>query len=159
MRKFAVPFAVIALTCLELSAETAPPFSISSFGTFIQDFDTLASTGSSSSTPEGWGFAETGTNANITYSAGTGSSNSGETFSFGATGSTERAFGGLLSGSVIPTIGAHFKNETGGTITTLTISYTGEQWRLGASGRGADRLDFQYSTTATSLSRSTRRRS
>jgi hypothetical protein len=29
--------------------------------------------------------------------------------------------------------------------------YTGEQWRLGQSGRGADRLDFQYNLTTTSL--------
>ena len=34
------------------------------------------------------------------------------------------------------------------------ISYTGEEWRLGTSGR-ADRLDFQISTDATSLTTGT----
>lgn len=157
MRRFSIPLIVLALTCLDLSADTATPFSISSFGTFVQDFDTLASAGTSTSTPAGWGFAESGSNANTTYNTGTGSSNAGDTYSFGASGATDRALGGLQSGSLVPTVGAHFKNDTGGTITSLTISYAGEQWRLGALGssgtppRGPDRLDFQYSTSATSL--------
>src|SRR5262249_19766484 len=46
-------------------------------------------------------------------------------------------------------------NNTGFTITDLVISYTGEQWRLGTSGRGADRIDFQISTNATSLTSGT----
>lgn len=126
-------------------------FGLSSLGTtYNQNFDTLANSGASSVTPNGWNFSEAGVNANTTYSAGTGSSNTGETYSFGAAGSTERALGGLRSGNLIPLIGACFTNNTGSTINTLTLSYTGEQWRLGATGR-ADRLDFQYSTDATSL--------
>ncbi len=100
--------------------------------------------------PTGWDFFETGTNANTTYSAGTGSNNTGDTYSYGAASSTERAFGCLRSGSLIPRVGVQFTNSTGGVITTLAISYVGEQWRLGATGR-ADRLDFQLSTSATSL--------
>ena len=56
----------------------------------------------------------------------------------------------MQSGSLNPTIGASFTNNTGSTITELSISYTGEQWRLGTSGR-TDRIDFQLSTNATSL--------
>ena len=119
---------------------------------YVQDFNTLASSGTSSSLPAGWEFVEAGTNANTIYTAGTGSGNAGDTYSFGGAGSTERAFGGLQSGSLIPTIGAVFTNSTGQTITSLDISYTGEQWRLGATGR-ADRLDFQYSLDATILER------
>ncbi len=116
-----------------------------------QDFDTLALTGTSNTAvPTGWDFFETGTNANTTYSAGTGSINTGDTYSFGATSSTERAFGCLRSGSLVPRVGVQFTNSTGGVITTLAITYAGEQWRLGATGR-ADRLDFQLSTSATSL--------
>jgi len=100
-------------------------------------------------------FVETGTNANTTYTAGTGSSLTGDTYSFGATASTERAFGGLQSGTLVPTIGASFTNNTGGTIASLAIDYFGEQWRLGTAGRGPDRIDFQYSTNATSLSTGT----
>ena len=110
-----------------------------------EDFNSLASSGTSSATPTGWGFSESGTNANTTYTAGTGSSNTGDTYSFGT--NSDRALGGLQSGSLVPTIGAAFVNNTGTTITSLTITYTGEQWRLGATGR-TDRLDFQYSTYA-----------
>ncbi|HEY5884796.1 MAG TPA: C25 family cysteine peptidase, partial [Pyrinomonadaceae bacterium] len=62
-----------------------------------------------------------------------------------------RAFGGLQTGSLIPTVGAVFKNDSGTTITSLTISYTGEEWRLGDGSGRLDRLDFQISTDATSL--------
>jgi predicted extracellular nuclease len=117
---------------------------------YTQNFDTLASTGSSSVVPSGWSFVETGANANTTYTAGTGSSTAGDTYSFGAAASTERALGGLFSGSLTPTFGAGFTNSTGGTITSLDVAYTGEQWRVGTAAR-ADRLDFQYSTDATGV--------
>ena len=134
-----------------VSTALAAPISLTALDLgYTQDFDTLANTGTSSTLPAGWEFNESGTNANTTYTAGTGSSNAGDTYSFGAIASTERAFGGLQSGSLIPTIGAIFINNTGATITSLEIAYTGEQWRLGTTSR-SDRIDFQLSTNATSL--------
>lgn len=118
--------------------------------TYTQDFNTLISSGSSGTLPPGWVFSESGTNANTTYTAGTGSSTIGDTYSFGAILSAERAFGILQSGSLNPIIGASFTNNTGSTINEIAIEYTGEQWRLGESGR-EDRLDFQYSINASSL--------
>jgi len=115
-----------------------------------QDFNTLANSGTSGSLPSGWYFAETGPSSNTTYTAGTGSGNTGDTYSFGATSSSERALGGLRSNSLNPTIGFWVTNNTGSTITSILITYTGEQWRLGATGR-SDRLDFQYSLTATNI--------
>jgi predicted extracellular nuclease len=123
---------------------------------YTQDFDTLVSTGSSSTLPAGWDIAETGTNANTSYTAGTGSSATGDTYSFGATASVERAYGTLRSGSLVPVIGAGFTNDTGSQVSTLAIAYAGEHWRLGVTDRGAaDRLDFQYSLDATSLTSGT----
>jgi hypothetical protein len=120
-----------------------------------ENFDTLASSGTTNTAlPAGWAFYETSTNANTTYRADSGTGATGDTYSYGATGSSERAFGTLLSGTLVPTIGACFTNNTGAEITALTISYTGEQWRQGAAGR-QDRLDFQYSLDATSLSTGT----
>jgi len=144
------------LIALSLGAlATFGQVSITSLGTTVtQDFNTLATSGTSSTVPTGWAFLETGANANLTYTGGTGSSNAGETYSFGAAASTERAFGGLRSGSLVPVIGAQFTNNSGGTITSLSITYTGEQWRLGTLNR-ADRLDFQYSTNATALNAGT----
>ena len=137
------------------SGARAQCISYTTYGSaYAQDFNTLASTGTSSTTPAGWAFSESGTNANTTYTAGTGSSNAGDTYSFGASSNTERAFGGLFSSSLVPTLGACFTNDGGGPIISLAISYTGEQWRLGATGR-TDRLDFQYSLNATSLTTGT----
>jgi hypothetical protein len=145
-----------ALAALALLAPGALPaaaqVSIPSLGVPVsENFDTLASSGTSSTLPAGWAFAESGANANATYTAGTGSGTAGDTYSFGAASVAERAFGGLQSGALNPTIGAAFQNNTGGTITGLDVAYTGEQWRLGALAR-VDRLDFQYSLDATSLS-------
>jgi autotransporter-associated beta strand protein len=121
---------------------------------YSQDFDSLALTATSSSMPTGWLFSEAGSNADTTYAAGTGSVNTGNTYSFGSTSSAERAFGTLLSGSLTSTIGASFQNTTGLQLVDVRISYRGEQWRLGATSR-VDQLDFQYSTNATSLTTGT----
>lgn len=153
---------IVALMLMTLpmqSAGAAGNVSLTALGSaYTQDFNTLASSGTANTVvPNGWEFSESGTNANTTYRAGTGSDNTGDTYSFGATGNSERAFGGLRSGSLVPLIGAQFTNNTGGTITSLDVSYTGEQWRLGqnTTGRAADRLDFQLSTSATSLTTGT----
>src|SRR5262249_43187251 len=136
-------------------ALAAGAISLTTLGSpYTQNFDTLASAGTSSSGPNGWAFFGTGTNANALYTAGTGSSDTGDTYSVGAAGASDRAFGGLQSGSLVPTIGASFTNNTGSNITALFISYTGEQWRLGTSGR-TDRINFEISTDATSLSTGT----
>ncbi|MFD2720857.1 beta strand repeat-containing protein [Hymenobacter monticola] len=136
---------------------------------YTQNFNVLAATGTSSIVPVGFGFVETnvsGSGANNTYTAltitaaGGGSSGTGDTYSFGtsATGSTDRAFGSVRSGSLNPSFGFAFTNNTGATVTSLNVSYTGETYRLAGAtpARGtADRLDFQYSTNATSLTTGT----
>ena len=118
----------------------------------IEDFNTLANTGTSSALPIGWTFVETGTSANVnaSYSTGTGSSSAADTYSFGASGSSDRTFGMLRSGTLVSVIGASFRNETGTTITKLKISYTGKTWRVGTANR-ADRIEFSYSTDASAL--------
>lgn len=131
------------------AAETT--INLNTFGVAVpQNFDMLALSGTSSTLPTGWALSESGTNANTEYTANTGNLTTGDTYSYGATSNSERAFGTLQSSSNLATIGAGFTNRTTGTITALSISYTGEQWRLGATGR-ADRLDFQYSLNATGL--------
>jgi hypothetical protein len=135
---------------------TGAALTINSLGTaFTEDFDTLANSTASATLPTGWYLSESGGNADPTYTAGTGSGNAGDTYSFGSAASTDRALGGLQSGSLIPTFGAQLQNNTGTTITSLLIAYVGEMWRLGTSDRGADRLDFQYSLDATSLTTGT----
>ena len=81
------PSAALAAGSIELTALDVA---------YTQDFDTLTAApdgGTSEVLPNGWWLSEAGTNANTSYGVGTGSSNSGNTYSFGAAGSTERAFG------------------------------------------------------------------
>lgn len=132
--------------------------SITNIGSpYTQDFNGLANTGTANTVlPTGWLFSESGTGANTTYAADNGATTAGNTYSFGSISATDRAFGGLQSGSVTPTIGVGFTNNTGVAITTLTINYTGEQWRAGVASRTvADTLNFQYSLDATSLTTGT----
>lgn len=132
--------------------------------TYSQDFNglgTATSTGVTggdlsivSATLTGWYFSESGTSANTTITAGTGSSGTGDTYNFGAAAGANRTLGGLQSGTLIPSYGFYFINNTGGTIQSLTITYTGETWRVGTASR-PDEIDFQYSTDATSLTTGT----
>ena len=121
-----------------------------------EDFNSLDSTHNSTSStlPAGWYFLESGTNANGTYLVDDGSSQSGNTFSYGAQGSSERALGTLASNSLTSTIGAQLRNDSGATVVDLDISFFVEQWRLGTPG-GADVMAFAYSTSATSLNSGT----
>ncbi|HXH98292.1 MAG TPA: multicopper oxidase domain-containing protein [Gaiellaceae bacterium] len=131
--------------------------------TYTQDFNSLASTGSATTLPPGWHLFETGSGTpDSSYTADDGSSTAGDTYSYGpssgsSTTRAERALGSLRTSSVASTFGAAFTNTTGGTITSLAISYTGERWRKGQNGGSTnnDRLDFQYSVDATSLTTGT----
>ena len=118
-----------------------------------QNFDTIASTGTTGTLPAGFAINETGANADGAYAVGTGSSTAGNTYSFGTAGSSDRALGSLASGSLESTYGVLFTNALGSVITAFDIAYIGEQWRLGNSTD--DGLTFQYSTNATSLTTGT----
>jgi uncharacterized repeat protein (TIGR01451 family) len=154
----AAPF-ITSLLLSTVYADTGTgSISLTTFGSAVnENFDTLANAGTTNSTlPAGWYITEQGggTRDNEQYGGDNGASTTGDTYSYGATGGTERALGGLLSGTLIPFFGAKFTNNTGGTITSLDIGYTGEEWRLGAAAR-TDRIDFEISTDATDLTTGT----
>ena len=124
-----------------------------------ESFDTLSnSTSPSTQLPVGWYISEIGTGAAADgqYVVGTGSSNAGGAYSFGATATTDRALGSLGSGTVTPIqYGAQFTNNTGAVVTSLTVTYTGEMWRRGTATAGNEGLSFAYSVDATSLTSGT----
>jgi len=125
---------------------------------YTQDFNTLE-TGSSltyATLPNGWAIAEfgTSTSANGFYRAGNGSSNAGDTYSFGAASGTDRSLGAVASGTLTSHFGVKFTNNTGAVITGLNITYKGEQWR-DALASGRDTLSFAYSTVAANVSDTT----
>jgi hypothetical protein len=150
LRRVLLPMLVIAWCGNVASGQIL----LTNFGAaYLQDFNTLASSGTSSSVPANWAFVESGSSANTTYTAGTGSSGTGDTYSFGSTSSTERALGELSSGTLASTFGAGFQNNGTSPITRITLSYYGEQWRQASST--TDKLDFQISFDATSITTGT----
>ncbi len=133
--------------------------SLTTGAVYTQDFNTLSSTAASTTnnlTITGWFMTEQGGGArdNEQYTVDVGGSSTGDTYSYGAAASTDRALGSLRSGTLIPTFGAYFSNNTGRTIIALNISYTGEEWRLGTSSR-TDGINFEYSTDASALNMGT----
>lgn len=142
------------------ATSSAQSISLTQTGTpYTQNFDQLSNTAGSTTnnlTIPGWFLNETGGGArdNEQFAVDNGGSNTGDTYSYGSTGSTDRALGGLRTGTLLPVFGAFFTNDTGAPITSVQISYTGEHWRLGTTSR-TDQLTFSYSTNATSLTNGT----
>jgi uncharacterized protein len=150
-----LPHLFAALTMFGCSAQALAQVNLTSTSTaVVQNFDTLAATGTSAVLPTGWVLSETGTGAaaNGIYTAGTGTGNAGDSYSFGATAIAERALGSVRSGTVAAAYGAQLQNNTGGLLTGVQIAYTGEQWRIANTAAARDdRLLFEYSLDATSL--------
>jgi DNA/RNA endonuclease G (NUC1)/fibronectin type 3 domain-containing protein len=171
-------FAVVSFLCLlsaaPLTAQFKPALgnhprvldtgsgsiSLTTLGAAVtENFDTLSNTaGSTTNTalPAGWYITEQGGGArdNEQYGVDTGGSTTGDIYSYGAAASTDRALGALRSGTLIPFYGAKYTNNTGATITSLVVAYTGEEWRLGTAAR-TDQINFEYSLTATDLTTGT----
>ena len=150
---------VLLLASFAVSAQCV---SLTTLGSaYTQNFDTLSNTAGSTTnglTITGWFMTETGGGArdNEQYAVDTGGSATGDTYSYGIAGDTNRALGQLRSGTLIPTFGACFTNNTGATIGALDFNYFGEQWRIGNTAAARDdRMDFQYSQDATSLTTGT----
>ena len=130
---------------------TLPEGALSLSSAYSQNFNSLISSGSTTwtngSTLSGWYSTRSGTGTSIV--ANDGSSNGGNLYSYGTT-STDRALGSVGSNGAGNFLwGARFFNDTGSTISTLSINYAGEQWRNSAAA--AQTVDFQYQLGATSL--------
>ena len=79
---FALVCAHVAIVQPEAVSASGTPVSLASTGIAVtENFNTLASSGTSSTVPTGWAFSEAGTNANTTYDSGTGSGTAGNTYS------------------------------------------------------------------------------
>lgn len=153
------PFQVVALALFALGDANAA-IALSNGVPYTQDFDTLPYLGSVNvkvTLPDYWTFSEAGSNADEIYAASTGIDATGGTYSYGSNLSfsrRDRAFGSLRNAACVSTFGASFTNNVGVGTIDISISYIGEQWRLGTTDR-TDRLNFQYSTNATSITTGT----
>lgn len=150
---------------------TAPAAVILTTTSYSENFDTTLSaasvTGAFSATigvqaavppggtSSGWDGAKiagTGTAA-MNFTVDNGGLNSGAIYSYGSTGSGERALGALASGSNSAAVGVELVNNTGKLITEVSISYLGEFWRSSTTTQNV--MTFGYlvgpSTSATYL--------
>jgi hypothetical protein len=153
------------LSASPLPARAAGSVSLTTIGAAsTQSFDGLSALGTTnaiSAAPGlgGWDLTESGgsTRDNEQYGTTTGSDANGDTYSFGTFASFgDRALGGLRGMTLTPVFGASFTNNTGVAIARLDVAYTGEMYRAGVLNRNAaDRLDFQLSLDATSLTTGT----
>lgn len=168
MRTISVAALALAATLSLGSAAMAQSVSYTG-GSYTQNFDTLATTGTTNAwangtTLNGW-YAVFGpaATANVTrdasttqttvYIADTGSSNSGGVHSHGVAGVnalTERALGSVGSGGWEGVYAVVIQNNTGADIIDFTLTYDGEQWRNGnPSPAAAHSLVFDYRIMAT----------
>ncbi|MCX6319658.1 MAG: T9SS type A sorting domain-containing protein [Bacteroidetes bacterium] len=159
MRKFIVFFFAL----LVYSFSNAQ-FNINAVATnYSQDFNTLTNGAwADNTTLNGW-YARTDATATIgTYGANTGTTTAGGLYAFGVTGTnppTERALGYASSNGFTGTagsqkgyIGWRLKNNTGASINSITVTWTGEEWRK-ENNAAAHTLELYYQTgtTVTSL--------
>ena len=147
-------FIVIAfLGFLLLSMNANAQLTMSTSGTYSQNFDGLinasSSTWTDNSTITNWYAQRTGTGTTIV--AGDGSSNAGGLYSFGTTSSTDRALGSVGSGNAAAgsfAYGILLQNTSGVTITDMKVSYTLEQWRNSAAAAQGDTFYYKIASSA-----------
>lgn len=124
-------------------------------GSYFQDFNTLINTGTGTwtdnSTLSNWYAQRSGTGTSIAADAG--SSTAGNLYSYGPTGDTDRALGSIGSGNTAAgnfAWGILLQNTSGVAITSLSIAYVGEQWRNSGAG-AAQTVAFYYQISASPI--------
>jgi endonuclease/exonuclease/phosphatase family metal-dependent hydrolase len=131
-------------------------------GTYSQNFDSLANSGTpawtDNSTLPGWYISKSALPSNVTsYTPGTGTSGTGAIYSFGtndANGITDRALGSVASGTPGNfAYGVRFTNDTGLAQSNITVSCTGEQWRNGGN-TSAQILAFSFLVSSNPITNS-----
>ena len=122
---------------------------------YTENFDGMGT--GSSQPPLGWnGGTLTGASttngviANVgSFSASTGNSTTSGNFNFGNSGGSDRSIGSLAASTTTRATQVLFANNTGFTITNLTISYDGEQWRDGGNTTSINSLGLTFSQAST----------
>lgn len=103
----------------------------------------------------GWTAINTTNGTTLSMGVTNGTSSTGNVYNVGAVGSEERAFGTLSDGSTNPAMGAVFTNNTGGTVSKISIQTKMEQWRESGNNAINETIAFSYSLDATSLNSGT----
>lgn len=121
-------------------------------GSHTQNFDALTTGGTwvDNSTIANWYSQRTGTGTS--YALDAGGSTGGNLYSYGVNAASDRALGSLGSGNAAAGSFAHgvlLRNTSGVTITSITVTYTLEQWRNSAAA--AQAISFYYKTSSSPI--------
>jgi hypothetical protein len=102
--------------------------------------------------PDGWQLSESGSTVRVdnAFRVNDGTDGFADIYDYGPS-NLGGSLGELTFDNYSGMFGAVFKNDTGKAITQLSLSYIAKTWRGGTSGN-QDRLTFEYSVDATSLS-------
>jgi len=151
---------LLIILALPISAAIHAQFDINAVSTnYTEDFNTLTNgTWTDGTTVTGW-YAKTDNTATIaTYGANTGTTTAGGLYAYGVAGTnplSERALGFVSSnaftggsGTGKGYIGWRLRNNTGSAISSITVTWTGEQWRK-ENNAAAHTLSLYYQTGTT----------
>jgi hypothetical protein len=103
----------------------------------------------------GWTAINVTNGATLTMGVTDGNANTGNVYNVGAVGDEERAFGTLADASITPALGAVFQNNTGSTVSKVSIQTKMEQWKESGNAGVNESVAFYYSLDATSLTTGT----
>ncbi len=121
---------------------------------YTQDFNTLASAGATNVWTDNSTLANWYSNRTV-YNANTGTGTTGGLQSYG-TVAADRGIGSLGSGTANPVLyGVAITNTIGVTVNSVSVTYTGEQWRCGGASAVVNTLDFAYQLNAAGIASGT----
>lgn len=148
---------ILSILVLLTTSKLFSQINMTTTGSQTQNFNTLATTGTTNawtnnSTISSWFSQRTGTGT--TYEATTGTASAGNLYSFGSTSNTDRAIGTIGSGGAAAGNFAHgvlLRNTSGNIISSITVTYTLEQWRNG-NNTTPNVVTFWYRTSTSTIS-------
>ena len=161
--RFFVFSAVLAFLLVGVGKVSRGQVNITAGNTVTQNFDGIG-LGPTSTLPSGWkienvtgarnvstaydSVANTTTTLALAFNAALSSSAGNGRYNFGGSSSTDRAVGGLSSGSASQSVNMYLQltNNGAGSISSFTISYDAERYRNGSNTAGFS-IRFYYSTT------------
>ncbi len=133
-------------------------------GNYLENFDGLATSGLSNawtqdnSIASWWAYRSPGTWTDVTvYIANAGDSANGSLYSFGSQSSSDRALGSIGSGNSgagMFRYGTGFTNGFAEAISEVSLTFRGEQWRMGTM-ENDNVVEFQYSLNAAGVNDNT----
>ena len=121
--------------------------------TYSQDFNALPLSGSATwtnnSTLTGWYAVKNSTGQILSIGVNTGSTTAAGLYSFGSTSNADRAIACAITNAFAASpggvaYGLRLKNQTSTAIASITVTYTGEQWRK--DNTVVHKLTFAYKT-------------